>query len=136
MEPRGCNRWHQRQIGSTRKPRNEAETVALGCDQLPEAAPGKEGVDSGTVLLAEVAYHRRVLSDLQDLSLESRFTRTGAACIGLWGRKHKATPSSRSYERADRLHHVLENGRRAQHAAGADRTPREVLVFAHDDVEA
>jgi hypothetical protein len=63
---------NQRQIGSARKPRNEAETVALGCDRLPEAAHGQEGVDSGTVLLAEVAHNWRALSDLQGLSLESR----------------------------------------------------------------
>jgi hypothetical protein len=48
MEPRGCNRWQSVAIGSAQNPRNEAKTVAVGCDLLPEAAHGKEGVDGSS----------------------------------------------------------------------------------------
>ena len=36
------------QIGRPRKPRKQAETVAVGCDQLPQQAHGKEGVDGSS----------------------------------------------------------------------------------------
>jgi len=37
------NQW---QIGVARKPRKQAETIAVGCDQLPFGALGKEGVSN------------------------------------------------------------------------------------------
>jgi hypothetical protein len=37
-----------RKIASPRKPRNQAETVAVGCDRLPRAAHGKEGVSGSS----------------------------------------------------------------------------------------
>ena len=39
------NRW---QITQARERRNQAKTVAAGCDQLPFAAHGKEGVDGSS----------------------------------------------------------------------------------------
>jgi hypothetical protein len=48
MEPlvaTGRNRWR---IGSARKPRKQAKTVAVGCDPLPESFHGKEGVDGSS----------------------------------------------------------------------------------------
>ena len=39
------NRW---QIGRPRKRRNQAKTVAIGCDQLPWDLDGKEGVDGSS----------------------------------------------------------------------------------------
>jgi hypothetical protein len=39
------NRW---QIGRLRKRRNQAKTVATGCDQLPRDIDGKEGVDGSS----------------------------------------------------------------------------------------
>ncbi len=39
------NRW---QIGRPRKRRNQAKTVATGCDQLPWDLHGKEGVDGSS----------------------------------------------------------------------------------------
>jgi hypothetical protein len=39
------NRW---QIGRPRKRRNQAKTVATGCDQLPWDLDGKEGVDGSS----------------------------------------------------------------------------------------
>ena len=41
----GGNRW---QIRHRRKPRNQAKTVAVGCDRLPRRAHGKEGVDGSS----------------------------------------------------------------------------------------
>ena len=41
----GRNQW---QIGSERKARKQAQTVAVGCDRLPRAAHGKEGVDGSS----------------------------------------------------------------------------------------
>jgi hypothetical protein len=41
----GGKQW---QIGSARKPQEQAKTVAVGCDQLPEGAHGKEGVDGSS----------------------------------------------------------------------------------------
>ena len=40
----GGNRW---QIGSPQERRKQAKTVAIGCDQLPEAFHGKQGVCDG-----------------------------------------------------------------------------------------
>ena len=45
MVATGGNRW---QIGSAQKAPEQAKTVALGCDQLREAAHGKEGVDGSS----------------------------------------------------------------------------------------
>jgi len=36
------------QIASALESRNQAETVAVGCDLLPRAAHGKEGVDGSS----------------------------------------------------------------------------------------
>jgi hypothetical protein len=36
------------QIAQTRKARNQAKTVAVGCDRLPIGAHGKEGVDGSS----------------------------------------------------------------------------------------
>src|SRR5438067_1422670 len=44
--------------------------------------------------------------------------------------------ADRSYDRLSRLDDVLEDGRRAQHAAGADCTPRQLGVVADERVEA
>jgi hypothetical protein len=41
----GGNQW---QIRTARKPRKQAKTVAVGCDQLPESFHGKEGVDGSS----------------------------------------------------------------------------------------
>jgi hypothetical protein len=35
-------------ITHARKPQNQAETVAVGCDRLPSAGHGKEGVDGSS----------------------------------------------------------------------------------------
>src|SRR5207248_10182391 len=39
---------NQRQIGSAQKRREQAKTVAGGCDRSPKAAHGKEGVDGSS----------------------------------------------------------------------------------------
>jgi hypothetical protein len=39
------NRWQMRRA---RKRRNQAKTVAMGCDQLPRPQNGKEGVDGSS----------------------------------------------------------------------------------------
>jgi hypothetical protein len=39
------NRW---QMGTPRKRLKQAETVAIGCDQLPQGPDGKEGVDGSS----------------------------------------------------------------------------------------
>jgi hypothetical protein len=39
------NRW---QMGPGQNPQNHAETVAVGCDQLPTGSHGKEGVDGSS----------------------------------------------------------------------------------------
>jgi hypothetical protein len=44
MEPGGRNQW-QPVAARARKPRNQAKTVAVDCDRLPETFHGKEGVD-------------------------------------------------------------------------------------------
>jgi hypothetical protein len=36
------------QIDPPQKPRNQAKTIALGCEWLPIAAHGKEGVDGSS----------------------------------------------------------------------------------------
>jgi hypothetical protein len=41
----GSNQW---QIASAQNPPKQAKTVAVGCDQLPEAFHGKEGVDGSS----------------------------------------------------------------------------------------
>jgi hypothetical protein len=41
----GGNQWR---IANGAKPLKQAKTVAVGCDQLPEAAHGKEGVDGSS----------------------------------------------------------------------------------------
>jgi hypothetical protein len=43
-----ANGGNPSQIGRPRKPRKQAETVAVGCDQLPIEAHGKEGVDGSS----------------------------------------------------------------------------------------
>jgi hypothetical protein len=43
MEPRGCNRSQAVANRAAAKTRNHAETVAVGCHQLPEKFHGKEG---------------------------------------------------------------------------------------------
>jgi hypothetical protein len=39
------NRW---QMGTPRKRLKQAETVAIGCDQLPQGPHGKEGVSGSS----------------------------------------------------------------------------------------
>src|SRR5262249_3379486 len=48
MEPCGCNRWQRSQIQRLQEPQKHAKTVAMRCDQLPEAAHGKEGVSGSS----------------------------------------------------------------------------------------
>ncbi len=48
MEPSGRNQWQSVANGNARKRLNQAETVAVGCDQLPIGAHGKEGVDGSS----------------------------------------------------------------------------------------
>jgi hypothetical protein len=43
MEPRDCNGGNRSQIGQAQTPPKHAKTVAVGCDQLPFGAHGKEG---------------------------------------------------------------------------------------------
>ncbi len=43
-----ATRGNQGQIDSAQKPRKQAKTVAVGCDQLPREAHGKEGVDGSS----------------------------------------------------------------------------------------
>src|SRR5438105_2234822 len=43
----GGNRWQMRRA---RKRLKQAETVAVGCDQLPRGPDGKEGVDGSSPL--------------------------------------------------------------------------------------
>jgi hypothetical protein len=43
-----ATRGNQRQIGKLRKPEEQAKTVALGCDRLPNGAHGKERVDGSS----------------------------------------------------------------------------------------
>ena len=45
-----ATRGNQSQIGSARKPRNQAESVALRCNRLPQGFDGKEAIDAPSVL--------------------------------------------------------------------------------------
>jgi hypothetical protein len=45
MEPSGRNRWQPAANATAPKTAQIRETVAVGCDQLPVAFNGKEGVD-------------------------------------------------------------------------------------------
>jgi hypothetical protein len=47
MEPRGATGGNRSQVVSTRKRVKQAKTVAAGCDRLPQAAHGKQGVCRG-----------------------------------------------------------------------------------------
>jgi hypothetical protein len=51
MEPRGCNRWQSTAIASGPEAQEQAKTVAVGCDQLPETFHGKGHVDATSLLL-------------------------------------------------------------------------------------
>src|SRR6266508_6371999 len=60
MEQSGRNRWQLVATGDARKRLGQAKTVAVGCDQLPIGAHGKEGVDGsspseGSAKAAEIA---------------------------------------------------------------------------------
>jgi hypothetical protein len=46
--PRGCKRWHQRQMAWPTKARKQAKTLAVGCDRLPRGVHGKEGVSGSS----------------------------------------------------------------------------------------
>jgi hypothetical protein len=48
MEPSGRNQWQPVANRRPRKRRNQAKTVATGCDQLPWDLDGKEGVDGSS----------------------------------------------------------------------------------------
>ena len=48
MEPSGRKRWQSLATQRLRDRRRQAETVAVGCDQLPIGAHGKEGVDGSS----------------------------------------------------------------------------------------
>jgi hypothetical protein len=47
MEPSGRNRWQPVANATAPKRLNEAKTVAVGCDRLPEWFHGKQGVSRG-----------------------------------------------------------------------------------------
>src|SRR3954447_25030245 len=47
LEPRVATGGNRSQIAPTGKPRNQAKTVAVRCDQLPRRAHGKEGHEEG-----------------------------------------------------------------------------------------
>jgi hypothetical protein len=66
MEPRGRNRWQPLENGPCPKPQQQAKTVAVGCDQLPRAAHGKEGVSGSSP--------KRALQKLRKGALVSRPT--------------------------------------------------------------
>jgi hypothetical protein len=65
----GGNRWQMRQ---QRKPGNQAKTVAVGCDQLPQKCHGKEGVALNR-LSAKHAASPTSLSPGAALSTKARF---------------------------------------------------------------
>jgi len=46
--PVGATGGHQLRIGSALKPQKQAKTLAVGCDQLPRRAHGKEGVSGSS----------------------------------------------------------------------------------------
>jgi hypothetical protein len=48
MEPSGRNHWQLVANAPTVNPRKQAKTAAVGCDQLPEAFHGKEGVSGSS----------------------------------------------------------------------------------------
>jgi hypothetical protein len=48
MEQSGRNRWQPVANGTRPESAQTSETVALGCDQLPAAFHGKEGVDGSS----------------------------------------------------------------------------------------
>ena len=49
MEPSGRNPWQPVATGGNAKTARTGKTVAVGCDQLPIGAHGKEGVDDRPV---------------------------------------------------------------------------------------
>jgi hypothetical protein len=60
----GATGGDRSQIRSTQKPQKQANTVAVGCDQLPRGVHGKEGVDPYAPLLP-MARNWRAYGDLQ-----------------------------------------------------------------------
>src|SRR5213080_2544485 len=48
MEPRGCNRSQSAAHRRSAKAAEQAETVAVGCDQLPSGVMVREGVDGSS----------------------------------------------------------------------------------------
>jgi len=48
MEPRGCNWWQAVANRLGLRGRNQAKTVAVDCDRLPETFHGKEGVSGSS----------------------------------------------------------------------------------------
>ena len=48
MEQSGRNPWQPVANAVKRNRRNQAKTVAVGCDRLPIGAHGKEGVDGSS----------------------------------------------------------------------------------------
>ena len=48
MEPSGRNQWQPVANAGPQKPRKQAKTVAMGCDQLRPNLDGKEGVDGSS----------------------------------------------------------------------------------------
>jgi hypothetical protein len=70
MEPSGATSGNQWRMRKTRTPQKQAETVAMGCDRLPQGPHGKEGVDGSSpsegsakpVLRAGFAFRRSCTS--------------------------------------------------------------------------
>ena len=54
MEPRGCNWWQPDANRAASETTEHAQTVAVGCDQLPRRAHGKERVCHRLPPVAEV----------------------------------------------------------------------------------
>jgi len=48
MEPRGCNRWQSVANRMGAEAAKTSQTVAEGCNRLPEKFHGKEGVDGSS----------------------------------------------------------------------------------------
>jgi hypothetical protein len=61
--PAGASSGKHRQIGRPPKPPKQAKSVAVGCDWLPRASNGKEGVDGSSP--SEGSVHRHLLLSLQ-----------------------------------------------------------------------
>jgi hypothetical protein len=61
--PAGATSGKHRQISRPSKPRDQAKSVAVGCDWLPRASNGKEGVDGSSP--SEGSVHRHLLLSLQ-----------------------------------------------------------------------